>query len=68
MQEFYLQVEEEEAWIREKEPLASSTDFGRDTNSVVKLKQKHQALEAEIKGETEMSFRYFLLDLTSDYC
>ena len=50
MQEFYLQVEEEEAWIREKEPLASSLDYGRDMNSVIKLQQKHQALEAEIQG------------------
>ena len=51
MQEFYLRVEEEESWIREKEPLASSTDYGRDRNSVVQLQQKHQALEAEIQGE-----------------
>ena len=50
MQEFYLQVEEEEAWIREKEPLASSADFGKDRISVVQLQQKHQALEAEIQG------------------
>ena len=50
MQEFYLRVEEEESWIREKEPLASSTDYGRD-RSVVQLQQKHQALEAEIQGE-----------------
>ena len=50
MQEFYLQVEEEETWIREKEPLASSVDYGRDMNSVIKLQQKHQALEAEIQG------------------
>ena len=50
VQEFYLQVEEEEAWIREKEPLASSADFGKDRISVVQLQQKHQALEAEIQG------------------
>ena len=50
VQEFYLQVEEEETWIREKEPLASSTDYGRDMNTVIKLQQKHQALEAEIQG------------------
>lgn len=50
VQEFYLRVEEEEVWIREKEPLACSVDYGRDKSSVVKLMQKHQALEAEIRG------------------
>ena len=50
VQEFYLQVEEEEAWIREKEPMASSQDYGKDISSVIKLQQKHQSLEAEIQG------------------
>ncbi len=50
MQEFFLQVDEEESWIREKEPLASSADYGRDVKGVVKLQQKHQLLEAEIQG------------------
>ena len=50
MHEFYLQVDEEEAWIREKEPLASSTDYGKDRSAVIKLQQKHQALEAEIQA------------------
>ena len=53
VQEFFLHVEEEEAWIREKEPLASSADFGKDIGSVVKLKQKHQTLEAELQGEDD---------------
>ena len=51
VQEFFLQVDEEESWIREKEPLASSADYGRDVKGVVKLQQKHQTLEAEIQGE-----------------
>jgi len=50
VQEFFLQVEEEEAWLREKEPLASSADFGKDIGSVVKLQQKHAILETEIQG------------------
>ena len=50
VQEFYLTVEEEEAWVREKEPLAYSLDFGRDRNSVVQLQQKHQMLEGAIAG------------------
>ena len=51
VQEFFLQVEEEEAWMREKEPMASSADFGKDISSVMKLKQKHQTLETELQGE-----------------
>ena len=51
VQEFYLTVEEEEeAWVREKEPLAYSLDFGRDRNSVVQLQQRHQMLEGAIAG------------------
>ena len=50
VQEFFLQVDEEEAWIREREPQASSTDYGKDHSGVVALQQKHQALEAEIQA------------------
>ena len=50
VQEFYLTVEEEEAWVREKEPLANSLDFGRDQNSVAQLQQKHQMLEGAVAG------------------
>ena len=53
VQEFYLQVEEEEAWIREKMPLACSVDYGKDISSVIKLQQKHQTLEADVKGEQQ---------------
>ena len=51
VQEFYLQVDEEETWIREREPQACSTDYGKDHSGVVALQQKHQALETEIQGE-----------------
>ena len=51
VQEFFLQVDEEEAWIREREPQAGSSDYGKDHSGVVALQQKHQALEAEIQGE-----------------
>lgn len=53
MQEFFLQVDEEEAWIREREPQASSTDYGKDHSGVMALQQKHQALEAEMQGSVE---------------
>ena len=55
-----MQVDEEESWIREKEPLASSADYGRDVKGVIKLQQKHQALEAEIQGEVAVSMLVIL--------
>ncbi|XP_066281028.1 spectrin beta chain, non-erythrocytic 5-like isoform X2 [Branchiostoma lanceolatum] len=48
LQQFYLDVEDELAWVREKEPLATSTDLGQNLTSVQSLQKKHQALEAEI--------------------
>lgn len=48
--EFMLQIEEEEAWVKEKETIASSADFGKDLNAVILAKQKHHTLEDEVKG------------------
>lgn len=48
-----LQVEEEEAWIKEKEAIATSTEFGKDLNAVLHSKQKHQALEKEVSGRND---------------
>ena len=50
LQQFYRDVEEEEAWIREKEQIASSTDHGKDLVGVLHLLKKHEALEAEVSG------------------
>ncbi|KAJ8300491.1 hypothetical protein KUTeg_022010 [Tegillarca granosa] len=50
LQQFLRDVEDEEDWIREKEPIASSTNRGRDLIGVQNLMKKHQALQAEIAG------------------
>ena len=50
MCEFLLRIEEVEAWIKEKEALASAMDFGKDLNAVLLSKQKHLALEADVSG------------------
>ncbi|XP_078592218.1 spectrin beta chain, non-erythrocytic 5-like isoform X2 [Branchiostoma floridae x Branchiostoma japonicum] len=50
LQQFYRDVEDELAWVREKEPLATSTDLGQNLTSVQSLQKKHQALEAEISS------------------
>ena len=48
--EFMLHLEEEEAWIKEKEAIALSVEFGKDLNAVLLSRQKHQALEGEVAG------------------
>ncbi|KAK3088368.1 hypothetical protein FSP39_018301 [Pinctada imbricata] len=50
LQQFLRDVEDEEDWIREKEPIASSTNRGRDLIGVQNLMKKHTALQAELAG------------------
>ncbi|XP_070576983.1 spectrin beta chain, non-erythrocytic 5-like isoform X4 [Ptychodera flava] len=48
--QFYRDVEDEISWVKEKQPLATSTELGQNLNTVQSLMKKHQALEAEIKS------------------
>ncbi|XP_048586984.1 spectrin alpha chain, non-erythrocytic 1 isoform X2 [Nematostella vectensis] len=50
LRQFLHDVEDEEVWIREKEPIASSTNTGRDLTGAQNLSKKHQALMTEIAG------------------
>lgn len=50
LQHFLRDVEDEEDWIKEKEPIAASTNRGRDLIGVQNLMKKHQALQAELAG------------------
>uniref|UniRef100_A0A3Q3NB42 Spectrin alpha chain, non-erythrocytic 1 n=1 Tax=Mastacembelus armatus TaxID=205130 RepID=A0A3Q3NB42_9TELE len=50
LQQLFRDVEDEETWIREKEPIAASTNRGKDLIGVQNLLKKHQALQAEITG------------------
>ncbi|XP_018608375.1 spectrin alpha chain, non-erythrocytic 1-like isoform X4 [Scleropages formosus] len=50
LQQLFRDVEDEETWIREKEPIASSTNRGKDLIGVQNLLKKHQVLQAEIAG------------------
>uniref|UniRef100_A0A4D5R8U1 Spectrin alpha chain n=2 Tax=Scolopendra TaxID=41364 RepID=A0A4D5R8U1_SCOVI len=49
-QQLFRDIEDEEAWIREKEPIAASTNRGRDLIGVQNLMKKHQAMLAEINS------------------
>jgi len=48
--QFLRDAEDEVSWIREKSPIASSTDLGTSLTSVQALQKKHQALESEIQS------------------
>src|SRR5262245_4860138 len=41
---------EAESWMREKEPLVSSTDYGKDEDSAEALLKKHRALISDIEA------------------
>ena len=45
VQQLFRDVEDEEAWIREKEPIVASTNRGRDLIGVQNLIKKHQAMQ-----------------------
>jgi len=47
-QQLFRDIDDEEVWIREKEPVAASTNRGRDLIGVQNLQKKHQAVLAEI--------------------
>ncbi|XP_057290447.1 spectrin alpha chain, non-erythrocytic 1-like isoform X2 [Hydractinia symbiolongicarpus] len=48
--QFLHDVEDEESWIREKEPIASSLHTGRDLIGAQNLFKKHQALMSEVSN------------------
>ena len=50
MHQLMRDIDDEEAWIREKEPIALSTNRGRDLIGVQNLMKKHQGLQTEIQG------------------
>ncbi|KAM9354581.1 LOW QUALITY PROTEIN: spectrin beta chain, erythrocytic [Pholidichthys leucotaenia] len=47
---FLWEVTELESWIREKEQIFSSLDYGRDLTSVLVLQSKHSAFEDELRA------------------
>ncbi|EHH63003.1 hypothetical protein EGM_15887 [Macaca fascicularis] len=47
-QQYFLDVSELEGWVKEKQPLVSSQDYGRDEAATLRLIKKHQALREEL--------------------
>ena len=50
VQQLFRDIEDEESWIREKEPIAASMNRGKDLIGVQNLIKKHQAVIAEINN------------------
>lgn len=46
--QFFRDLDDEEAWIREKKLMVGSEDYGRDLTGVQNLRKKHKRLEAEL--------------------
>ncbi|XP_074854246.1 spectrin beta chain, erythrocytic isoform X2 [Carettochelys insculpta] len=47
---FFWELDEAESWIKEKEQVYSSLDYGKDLTSVLTLQRKHKAFEDELRG------------------
>jgi len=50
VQQLFRDVEDEEAWIREKEPIIASTNRGKDLIGAQNLIKKHQGMMVEINN------------------
>ena len=62
----YRDVDETISWIKEKEQLMASDDFGRDLASVQALLRKHEGLERDLAA-LEDKVGYMLLCRISLY-
>ncbi|EMP27688.1 Spectrin beta chain, erythrocyte [Chelonia mydas] len=47
---FFWELDEAESWIKEKEQIYSSLDYGKDLTSLLILQRKHKAFEDELQG------------------
>ncbi|KAH0621178.1 hypothetical protein JD844_022231 [Phrynosoma platyrhinos] len=47
---FFWELDEAESWIKEKEHIYSSLDYGKDLTSILILQRKHKAFEDELRG------------------
>ena len=50
LHQFFRDIDDEEAWIKEKKLLVGSDDYGRDLTGVQNLRKKHKRLDAELSS------------------
>ncbi|XP_048482065.1 spectrin alpha chain isoform X4 [Plutella xylostella] len=58
-QQYFADANEAESWMREKEPMANTQDYGKDEDSSEALLKKHEALVSDLEafGNTIKSLR-----------
>jgi spectrin alpha len=50
VQQYYAMATEAESWMKEKEPVVSNNDYGKDEDSARALSKKHEAVLADVDG------------------
>lgn len=57
--QYFADANEAESWMKEKEPLVSNTDYGKDEDSSEALLKKHEALMSDLEafGNTIQSLK-----------
>ena len=63
LHQLFRDIEDEESWIREKEPVAQSQARGKDLIGAQKLLKKHHALIAEIDAHEDSLNKVGVRDL-----
>lgn len=48
--QYFADANEAESWMKEKEPIVSSTDYGKDEDSSEALLKKHEALVSDLEA------------------
>ena len=46
----FRDIDDEESWIKEKQRIASSTEYGKDLTGVQNLQKKHDTFDAELRA------------------
>ena len=49
-QQYFADANEAESWMREKEPIASNSDYGKDEDSAEALLKKHDAFMSDLEA------------------
>ena len=48
--QFLMKVSETESWMKDKHPLVSSEEYGKDEDSTLALIKKHEAVQQELES------------------
>ena len=49
-QQYFADANEAESWMKEKEPIAANTDYGKDEDTAEALLKKHEAFMSDLEA------------------